>query len=101
MEIKEKKFNEEMVRIYKNAKTECNYNAIRFLQMLSEYGGLKTAKILLKIKKIPDGFIELWNCKRLDLSVEALVLKVEYENLFNKAEKEEAIKRLKEYGYEK
>ena len=36
-------FHKAMLLIYKNAKEECEYNATRFLQMVSNDGGLKTA----------------------------------------------------------
>jgi len=41
------RFHEEMLAIYASAKTECRYNAVRFLQMVSEVGGLRTAQTLL------------------------------------------------------
>lgn len=40
----EKQFNGEMRDVYISAKRECGYNATRFLQMLSDQGGVKTAK---------------------------------------------------------
>jgi len=47
----EKKFNEDMMKIYKTAKKELKYNANRFLQMISRDGGLQTAKNLLLKRK--------------------------------------------------
>ena len=40
-------FDEEMLGIYTRALSEAKYNAIRFLSMLSEHGGLDTARILI------------------------------------------------------
>jgi hypothetical protein len=34
----ELEFNSAMLAIYKYAKNECNYNATRYLQMISEHG---------------------------------------------------------------
>ena len=93
------KFNSEMLNIYKLAKKECNYNATRYLQMVSEYGGLETARILLHSSKVSDGYSSLWECGRLDLTVEALVIKMEWRELFTHEEINIAIKRLKDYGF--
>lgn len=38
-------------------------------------------------------------CKRLDLSLEVLVLKEKYKELFTDEEREICINRLKDYGY--
>ena len=92
------KFNSEMLNIYKLAKKECNYNATRYLQMISEHGGLETARILLHSNKVSDGYTALWECGRLDLTVEALVIKMEWRELFTHEEINIAIKRLKDYG---
>ncbi len=39
----ERRFHREMVQIYERAKRETGYNATRFLQMVSNQGGLATA----------------------------------------------------------
>lgn len=87
----EKRFEQEMIDIYTTAKKECGYNASRFLQMLGDKGGLDTVK--------QDGFTTLWEHRRLDLSVEAHVLKPEYEDLFTDEERRICRERLKEFGY--
>ena len=43
----EKQFEKEMLNIYRMAKKECGYNAVRFLQLVSEKGGLAAAKQLI------------------------------------------------------
>ena len=96
----EQEFHNAMVDIYRRAKTECRYNASRFLQMVSEHGGLGTAKLLLASDEIQYGFTELWLCGRLDLTVEAHVLKPEFQELFTDQERERARKRLHDHGYE-
>lgn len=40
-------FDRAMFEIYRRAREQCDYNAVRFLQMLSEKRGLATAKHLL------------------------------------------------------
>ena len=96
---RETHFNEAMLSIYRQAKTECKYNAVRFLQMLDERGGLQTAKHLLHTTGLSDGFVALWKCNRLDLTVEAFVLKTEWRELFSEEELAIAKKRLLEVGY--
>jgi hypothetical protein len=95
----EKKFNEDMMKIYTTAKKELKYNASRFLQMISCDGGLQTAKKLIAKKESAEGFEVLWLNGRLDLSVEAHVLKPEYSELFTEEEKNICSERLKKVGY--
>jgi hypothetical protein len=92
-------FHEAMLEIYERAKTECHYNASRFLQMVGERGGLSTARYLLHPPGLSDGFTALWECKRLDLTVEAYVLKPEWQGLFTQDEMAIARKRLSDLGY--
>jgi hypothetical protein len=89
-----------MVSIYKRAKKEANYNANRFLQMISEPGGgYAAAKKLIVQDGGSDGFTNLWGLQRLDLTVEAVVIKEEYSSLFTPNEIELCKKRLSDYGY--
>jgi hypothetical protein len=92
-------FHEAMLDIYKRALAECHYKATVFLQMVNEMKGLQAAKVLLSKKAPQYGLTKLWECKRLDLSVEALVLKPQFRNLFSNKELEIARDRLTEYGY--
>lgn len=95
----EKQFKKEMLNIYRMAKKECGYNAVRFLQLVSEKGGLAAAKQLINKPEGTDGFTTLREHHRLDLSVEAHVLKSEYAELFTEEEKNICRNRLKEFGY--
>jgi hypothetical protein len=67
--------------------------------MVLEPGRVETTSRLLWKDEVSDGFTTLWELKRLDLSVEAFVLRPEYEPLFTEAERGIARARLKEYGY--
>lgn len=96
----EDRFEQAMYDVYYDAKKECNYNATYFLQMLGQYGGLGTARRLLTSTKITYGFTTLWECGRLDLSVEAKVLRPEFAPLFAQEERDIARDRLAEYGYQ-
>lgn len=92
-------FHDEMLEVYRRAKVECHYNANFFIQMVSGTGGLQTARTLLAATKLSDGFTALWKCGRLDLTVEALVLKSPWRGLFTDDELAIAQKRLDDLGY--
>ncbi len=96
---KEMKFDGAMMDIYRRAKEECDYNATRYLQMLLEHKGLKTAKILINAPHVSDGYTALWERQRLDLTVEALIIRPEWDELFTDEERAIAKERLKEYKY--
>jgi len=95
----EKQFDQDMIDIYTRAKKECGYNASRFLQMIGAKGGLTTAKQLISKPGGTDGFTTLWEHGRLDLSVEAHVIKPEYTELFSDEERQMCKERLKQFGY--
>ena len=95
----EKRFEQNMVDIYAAAKKECGYNASRFLQMIGAKGGLAAAKQLISKPGGTDGFTTLWEHGRLDLSVEAHVLKPEYAELFTDEERQMCKERLAQFGF--
>jgi len=95
----ERQFHQAMVEIYETAKRDLGYNATRFLQMISEHGGLAAARQLLWTDQPSDGFTTLWSHHRLDLTVEAHVLKDEYASLFTDVDREQARQRLELYGW--
>ncbi|MBW9171222.1 hypothetical protein K2F43_08385 [Clostridium estertheticum] len=99
MGLIENKFNEDMKNIYFTAKRDIGYTATRFMQLISEKGGLHAAKQLIAKEGGTYGFEVLWENKRLDLSVEALVLMPEHESLFSGNEKQICHERLKQFGY--
>ena len=68
--------------------------------MVNEKGGLATAKALLAKPEPQEGFTTLWECGRLDLSMEALVIAPRFEELFSVEERERAKERLVAYGWE-
>jgi hypothetical protein len=73
----------------------------RFRQMLGEYGGVGTAKRLLAKGDIQEGLFELSQLNRLDMSMEAYVIKEKYQSLFKPVEITEARRRLEKLGYPK
>lgn len=93
----EARFHRAMAKIYEDAKKE-GYTASYFLRMLSEHGGVETARRLVDSDTPSEGFTRLWMMKRLDLSVEALILKPEWQSLFGDEERKRAQVRLEKYG---
>jgi hypothetical protein len=101
MQSLEQQFTQAMFDIYRRAKTEAGYNATIFLQMISDRGGLDTAKKLINATKPSDGYTHLYERGYLKLTVEALVVEnSKWHSLFTTEEIARAQKRLKDYGYE-
>lgn len=85
--------------LYGRIVRECRgrYHPTQFFEMLERYGGLETAHRLLR----PDadffsyGFQRLGELKKLDLTMEAMILSLDYRNeLFTSAELATAMQRL-------
>ena len=95
----EKQFHEQMLGIYRAALDRCNYRAVRFLQMVNERSGVQAAKDLLHAQRYPEGLTTLWECGCLDVSMEALVRKEPWRQLFTEEELAVAEKRLKDLGH--
>jgi hypothetical protein len=93
-------FDEEMLGIYERALSEAHYKATRFLAMLHEYRGLETARLLIHSSTVSEGYTALWERKRLDLTVEAVVHdNPKWHPLFTRDELGICVKRLTDYGY--
>jgi len=95
----EAEFGARVRELYNRARTEAGYNATQFIRMVAEIGPLATAKKLLASRTISDGFSELWERGRIDLTVEALVVEPEFESLFTYDELDAARHRLDQFGY--
>ena len=94
------KFLDAMLLIYCTAKKECHYTPTRFLELIEDHGAVATAKLLVNDSKSSAGFITLWDIKRLDLTVEALIIKEEWRDLFTPEDLKNAKTKLKQYGFE-
>ena len=95
----ESAFHDEMLGVYERAKVECRYTATRFIQMVTDHGGLAAAKMLLASPRLSEGLTRLWQERRLDISMEATVLREPWCQLFTAEELAVARKRLNELGY--
>jgi len=82
------------------ATRECvalGYHPARFLQMLDEHGAIATSIQL--VMGSHEGFERLWELRRLDLSVEAIIIREPFRGLFMLDILERAEQKLREVGY--
>lgn len=94
-------FHEAMLGIYDAAlRLKPPYHAAYFRRMVLERGGRRAANQLLATQEPSSGFTELYlRGGRLDLSVEYLVLKKPWRDLFSTEQLEVARGRLERAGY--
>ncbi len=92
-------FHTKMLEVYDLAKKECDYSATLFLRMVNTDGGLQAAKKLIAKSAVSDGFSNLAIAGRLDISMEALILREPWTQLFTEQERDIAKKRLRDYGH--
>lgn len=98
----EQSFQDKAIEVYELAKDLGGYNAIRFLQKIRRVGALKAAKDWLDPRQgsLPtSGFLKLFDADLLDISLEALVLRRPWNQLFTNEELTVAASRLRSYGY--
>jgi HB1, ASXL, restriction endonuclease HTH domain len=93
-----KRFDAAMLEVYAAAMREVGYPARRFLAMVRGRGGLEAARQLLAKPGISEGFRRLAEARKLDLTMEFLVLTAEFAQLFSDHEREIARERLLGHG---
>jgi 5-methylcytosine-specific restriction enzyme A len=98
IESRIRQFHKDMLNIYSEAK-KVGYEASRFRTMVANQGGYGVAKKFIHNNSPSEGFVNLWERKRLDLTVEALILKEDYHSLFTEEERSIVRERLQEYGF--
>lgn len=107
----EQRFHDDMVGIFHRAGEATRkerpdgsvvrgYWASYFLRGVRNHGGVAYAHQLLRAEGTTDGFKRLTEEGRLDLTLEALVLRPEYAMLFSEKERQIAASRLARAGYE-
>ncbi len=102
IETLETAFHLKTIEVYELGKRLFGYNATRFLQRVRRVGGLTAARGWLDPKRgftPTKGFLKLVEKKRLDISLEALVLRRPWHELFTPSELSVAAGRLRKYGY--
>jgi hypothetical protein len=97
--IVEVRFHQAMLDVFELAGRETGYWANYFLRSVRIEGGLATARKLLWKSGTSKGFERLKAEGRLDLSMEAVMLKPEFRELFSETELARASDRLLAHGY--
>ena len=92
-------FERELRRLYEEPKRRFGYNATYFLQMLGEDDPVGTARRLVLDPKHSEGLTKLWELHALELSVEALVLRDPWNQLFGQEVHDTARKKLRALQY--
>ena len=83
-----------------NQSKKLNYTPTRFIQMLhKEHDNAFELVERLVSKDITTGLQELWRNKKLELSIEAIVIKPEYNGLFSVEIINTCKRKLKQLGY--
>lgn len=102
---KEELFHNDMLSIYRSVGKATGYWANYFLRAVRKKGGLTYAKQALSKKEdVQDGFFKLIEVGKPELSMEALVVLDEFQDLFTQSEINEARRRLAlvpEYAWSK
>ncbi|GAA4916584.1 GmrSD restriction endonuclease domain-containing protein [Streptomonospora salina] len=94
-----REFDAAMHGLYRRARDEAGHNDPRFLNMLYDLTPLETARKLLNAPAVSDGFGDLWERGRLDLTVEALALNTTFAPLFTDPQLSRARTRLEQFGH--
>jgi hypothetical protein len=96
----EQRFHRAMVAAVEASRREAHYNPTYFARMVADYGGVGAAKRILADPEMKSGFTTLYLANRLDLTVEAHVIKPEFATLFTEEEIQWARKILEEHHYD-
>ncbi|GAA4860672.1 DUF262 domain-containing protein [Pseudonocardia benzenivorans] len=78
-------------------KADLGYNPKQFKVMVNQYGALGAVRRILHAPAVSDGFVTLWERRRLDLTVEAIATDERFRHLFTEEELAVAEKRLADF----
>lgn len=92
-------FTDELIENCEISKKELGYYPSRFVQMVSQKGGIETARAIVAKGGVSEGFEKLSAAQRLDLSMEASVIDPKYSVLFTDDEVNHCFAILCECGY--
>lgn len=95
----EKKLQQEVMKNCAVAEKEYDCKMTRFLQTIERFGIVKTAQEILRKGRTSDCFNKLAEAGRLDLTMEATIIKNEYSELFTDEEVNDCYDLLCEKGY--
>ena len=94
-----KSFHQDMIGLYKQIIKSVKYKPTRLMDYINKYGGYEAAVKYISTESNVQDFAILWEKERLDLSVEALMTKEQYRELFNEDIVNFCDRKLKEYSY--
>lgn len=97
----EKAFHARMLELCEQAERECvGFRPGCLREMVTAEGGRAAAAHLVDAENAPGGFVRLWELGRLDLAVEAEILRPAWSALFTDAQRARAAERLARYGHD-
>ena len=99
MSALEKKLQDEVLKNCDRATRECGCQMTKFVQTIERFGIVKTAQEILRKRRTSDCFNKLADAKRLELTMEASVVKSEYAELFTDEQVNDCYELLCEKGY--
>lgn len=99
MSILEKKLQQEVIKNCELAEKEYGCKMTKFLQTIERFGIVRTAQEILRKGRTSDCFNKLAEAGRLDLTMEATIVKGEYAELFTDEQVNDCYERLCEKGY--
>ena len=96
----EEQFHQRMLRLCHEANPVIGRHVSPLRSSITRQRGLGAAKSLLYQPSVTTGFEKLYEKKRLDLAVEAVVLELPWQGLFTDHERGIARRRLEDAGYQ-
>ncbi len=95
----EKQLEQKLIEASEICRTIYRYYPSRFLQIMNSKSAVETAKQLVMDSKYHEGLTKLWELKRLDLTVEAIIIQDPYCKLFSDEILVKTKEKLNELGY--
>lgn len=100
MEEAEQHLLQEFITGSEALKREIGYDSSYFLELVAEHGPAETSRRLIRSEDPSEGFIQLLETGRLNMTVEALALLPWYQELFDEHDRQLARRRLVVYGFD-
>ena len=94
-----KSFHQDIINLYKMINKIVKYKPTRLMDFINKYGGYEAAVKYITTESNVQDFAVLWECERLDLSVEALITNEKYRSIFSEDVLAYCDRKLKEYSY--
>lgn len=95
----EKKLQQEVLKSCKAAEKECGCKMTRLMDTIERFGVVNAAKEIIRKGRTSDCFSKLVEAGHIELSLEAIIVKPQYEELFDDDEVNACFELLCENGY--